>query len=66
MKKALAITILGGFGLSACDDSSNVATGISSLGQTFTRAFQQDPNDAPIQLDGVTLPRFPEREPFEV
>lgn len=67
MKKTLALTLLAVLGLSACDrDKTTQADGINSLGSDFVRAFQQDRNDEPISLEGVTINQFPEREPFSV
>ena len=67
MKKALAITVIAGFGLAACDDSSQGSnTGVASLGAFFAKAFNQSPNDEPLLLEDRTLDRTPRKEPFDV
>lgn len=63
MLKSITILVVLGGVLAACS-SSGALNGIASLGADFVRAFSQDPNDQPISLAGVTLPKQPTREPF--
>ncbi|MEM5544405.1 hypothetical protein WNY61_16835 [Sulfitobacter sp. AS92] len=63
MLKNISILVLLGGVLVACG-SSGAVNGIAALGADFVRAFNQDPNDEPISLAGVSLPKFPTREPF--
>ncbi len=66
MNKALALSLVAGLGLSACESSDSNTSGIQSLGQFFTKAFRQDANDEPLLLDGQSIPSYPEKEPFDV
>ena len=57
------ISLLGmTLALVACD--TNRANGIDTLGPDFVRAFNQNPNDEPLDASELKLRLTPEREPF--
>ncbi|UWR32898.1 hypothetical protein K3759_13195 [Sulfitobacter sp. W027] len=63
MLKSISVLVVLGGVLVACGSSGGL-NGIAQLGSDFVRAFNQDRNDEPISLAGVTLPQLPTREPF--
>ena len=63
MLKSISVLVVLGGVLVACGSSGGL-NGIAQLGRDFVRAFNQDRNDEPISLAGVTLPQLPTREPF--
>ena len=64
------ILLLVAFGLAACDDSGDgddggTPEGIETLGDDFQRAFNQSPNDEPLDASTLTIPSTPRIEPFD-
>ena len=63
--RAVLALVLGTAALAACDDDSNgTRGGIASLGSDFLRAFNQDPNDEPLDASDLELRLTPRLEPF--
>jgi hypothetical protein len=57
--------MLGAIALAACDDDDSTSQGIETLGDDFVRAFNQDPNDEPLDASELTLTLTPTIEPFD-
>ncbi|MEO0911778.1 MAG: hypothetical protein AAFY59_02135 [Pseudomonadota bacterium] len=49
--------------VAACDGDGPLS-GINTLGQDFVRAFNQGPNDTPLDTDALTLRLTPRVTPF--
>ena len=67
--RAPALLVVAALGLSACDDNGNdggsSADGIDTLGGDFVQAFNQDPNDEPLDASDLDLTLTPSVEPFD-
>jgi hypothetical protein len=63
MLKKITFLMFGAAFVVACDNNS-ANSGINSLGSDFVRAFNQDPNDEPLDASELTLAMTPTREPF--
>lgn len=61
----LALALAGALGLSACEEDSVIRQGIDSLGSGFVEAFEQGPNDTPVDASEVELTLTPGIEPFD-
>ena len=51
-------------GLAACEDDNLTAKDIETLGDDFVQAFNQDPNDEPLDASERDLTLNPTIEPF--
>lgn len=60
-----SIWALGFLTLIVACSSSNPITGIATLGNGFVNAFNQGPNDTPVDPDTITLSLTPNVEPFD-
>jgi hypothetical protein len=60
---ALALSLLA---VAACDGGGGggSVSGIASLGADFVRAFNQNPNDTPLDAQAVSLTLTPQATPF--
>jgi hypothetical protein len=65
LPRAVALLVVGALALAACDDDGSTAQGIDTLGDDFVRAFNQDPNDEPLDASELTLTLTPTIEPFD-
>jgi hypothetical protein len=63
--RAAVLLVVGALALAACDDDDSMAQGIETLGDDFERAFNQDPNDEPLDASELTLTLTPTIEPFD-
>lgn len=68
LPRAAVLLVVGALALAACDDDDGnemMSQGIDSLGSDFVRAFNQDPNDEPLDASDLTLTLTPTIEPFD-
>ena len=65
--RGVVLLVAGALALAACDDDTMamMAQGIDSLGSDFVRAFNQDPNDTPLDASDLSLTLTPTIEPFD-
>lgn len=62
MTRTLLAIAAAGMLLAGCDEAA--PQGIASLGQSFVRMFNADPNDAPVNAQDVAMTQRPQNEPF--
>lgn len=66
LPRAVVLLVVGALALAACDDDDDAtAQGIDTLGDDFVRAFNQDPNDEPLDASDIDLTLTPTIEPFD-
>jgi hypothetical protein len=58
-----SLTFISALALVAACDSNNLR-GIATLGPDFVGAFNQSPNDEPLDPSGLQLAQTPRAEPF--
>ena len=63
IKSALALAVMA-FVVAACSGGSG-PKGIATLGSDFLRAFNQGPNDTPLDASALKLTLTPTIEPFD-